>query len=102
TSFSSCAGGGNDSGWQPVRQAAAIANSADAWRRFPRADSGAGNGCAIRRCHVEGLSEIIAIASGGTRAAPTPGGNRGYNVGSAQRAPDQRRVAPHCMVVNLV
>ena len=51
---------------------------------------------------VEDMREIIATAAAAARRPPMRDFNRGYNAGSAQRAPDQRRVAPHCRVVNLV
>src|SRR5260221_4406620 len=51
---------------------------------------------------VEDVPAIIATAFSAAEVAPARRGNRGYNVDSAQRAPDQWRVAPHCRGVNLV
>ena len=41
-------------------------------------------------------------ACGGVEASSPGGAMNGYNAGSRKLRPDQRRVAPHCKVVNLV
>ena len=94
-------GGGSGAGPHPATANAANETRAQSASSDLHADRDEGTGCAIEDVRFVVADDYKHALRVGFPAKDAVR-DRGYNAASALRAPDQRRVAPHCMVVNLV